>query len=398
MHTKVNKGFTLLEILLVIAAIGILAAIVLVAINPTRQIAQVRDAQRRSDINTIYKALEQYLIDNKAYPEGITEASQAICNNTVTTACVNLNVFLVPTYISSIPKDPSGGVYKVYINPENNRIGVEAPGVELGQSLAVNPILATTAPSTPTPTPIAWTPTNITTQLWLDSADSSTITTVGSKVSQWNDKSGNARNASQSIDANRPTYTTAGLNGLNVVTFTTTSFQSMVLSSVMASGSTSGSIFWVQKNDQDPPTQANSGALFHNDWSTDGNFNHAPWEDGNIYTNVLRNSRVNAGNPTPLFTSPRILGIESNSSSYKILIDGTSFYTAGGSFVLSAGNKTLGIPSGYGFRGYAAEIIIVNSVLSSGDREKIEGYLAHKWGITGNLDAGHPYKSVAPTL
>ena len=137
MHTKVNKGFTLLEILLVIAAIGILAAIVLVAINPTRQIAQVRDAQRRSDINTIYKALEQYLIDNQAYPAGITEASQAICNNTVTTSCVNLSA-LVPTYLASIPKDPRGEVYKVYINPENNRIGVEAPGVELGQSLAVN--------------------------------------------------------------------------------------------------------------------------------------------------------------------------------------------------------------------------------------------------------------------
>jgi len=150
-----RKGFTLLEILLVIAAIGILAAIVLVAINPNRQIAQARNAQRRSDINTIYKALEQYLIDNKTYPIGIGNTASPICNTgSKTTAdtldptnlCdgkVDLRV-LVPTYLSSIPKDPSGGVYEVYINSANNRIGVEAAGVELGQSIVLNPIVSAT--------------------------------------------------------------------------------------------------------------------------------------------------------------------------------------------------------------------------------------------------------------
>ena len=140
-NIRANKGFTLLEILLVIAAIGILAAIVLVAINPNRQIAQVRNAQRRSDINTIYKALEQYLIDNKDYPEGITGTPKAICNNTVTPDCVDLEV-LVPTYLAEIPTDPSGGVYEVYINSENNRIAVESKDAELNQGIVINPIAA----------------------------------------------------------------------------------------------------------------------------------------------------------------------------------------------------------------------------------------------------------------
>ena len=139
-HKGTRKGFTLLEILLVIAAIGILAAIVLVAINPNRQIAQARNAQRRADVNTIYKALEQYLIDNKDYPSGIGETPIDICINGNTTNCVNLGEgILVPTYIAAIPVDPQGGAYKVMKNPSNNRISVTAPDAELNQTIAINP-------------------------------------------------------------------------------------------------------------------------------------------------------------------------------------------------------------------------------------------------------------------
>jgi prepilin-type N-terminal cleavage/methylation domain-containing protein len=144
---RANKGFTLLEILLVIAAIGILAAIVLVAINPNRQLAQVRDAQRRSDINTIYKALEQYLIDTGSYPNSVNSNFKEICNTgnktttdtlDPTTLCDNkadLRV-LVPTYLAAIPSDPSGGVYRLGIN-SNNKIAVYTIG-ENNPTIAIN--------------------------------------------------------------------------------------------------------------------------------------------------------------------------------------------------------------------------------------------------------------------
>jgi len=67
-----KKGFTLLEILLVIGAIGILASIVIVAINPLRQIQKARDAERASEINQVYKAIEQYNIAEGRYPDDIT--------------------------------------------------------------------------------------------------------------------------------------------------------------------------------------------------------------------------------------------------------------------------------------------------------------------------------------
>ncbi len=59
-----NQGFTLLEILLVVGIISILAGIVILAINPTKQLGDTRNAQRRSDVLTILNAVYQYSIDN----------------------------------------------------------------------------------------------------------------------------------------------------------------------------------------------------------------------------------------------------------------------------------------------------------------------------------------------
>jgi prepilin-type N-terminal cleavage/methylation domain-containing protein len=136
-----KKGFTLLEILLVIAAIGILAAIVLIAINPNKQIAQARNVMRRSDSNNIAKAIEQYAIENGGvYPNGITGAYQDICPVGVSSNCINLNI-LAPNYIAKIPTDPSGGNYQVAISPINGKISVQASNSELGQQIAINPII-----------------------------------------------------------------------------------------------------------------------------------------------------------------------------------------------------------------------------------------------------------------
>jgi prepilin-type N-terminal cleavage/methylation domain-containing protein len=145
-----NKGFTLLEILLVIAAIGILASIVLVAINPNRQIAQARNTVRQADINTIQKAVEQYLIETGSYPSSISTTPGYICNTGTeqvggSTNCsgrVDLRE-LVPTYLAGIPKDPqdtgTNTGYIVAINPDNNKISIQASLSERG-ILVINPL------------------------------------------------------------------------------------------------------------------------------------------------------------------------------------------------------------------------------------------------------------------
>ena len=128
---RASKGFTLLEILLVIAAIGILAAIVLVAINPTRQINQARQAAVNSDKNTIEKALQQALIDTGNYPAELDGVQRKICSSTVTTDCINLSS-LIPDYVAAIPSSTTytvarGNDGRVYVNTTETQGNLSCP-------------------------------------------------------------------------------------------------------------------------------------------------------------------------------------------------------------------------------------------------------------------------------
>ena len=108
-----TKGFTLMEILVVIGIIAILAAIVIVAINPSRQFAQARNSQRESNVSTILNAIGQNIADNKGTftCTGVTIAtSPATSTIGASGADLGASTCLVPTYIpSSIPFDPDGG-------------------------------------------------------------------------------------------------------------------------------------------------------------------------------------------------------------------------------------------------------------------------------------------------
>ncbi len=151
MTQKSRKGFTLLEILLVVAAIAILAGIVILAINPAKQLADTRNAQRRSDVNTILSGTYQYIIDSAGtVPAAINQA--VACDNTAANQlcktggnCAGITDLSALTtnqrYLTSTPLDPTGssanGTGYFIVKSANGRITVCAPSAEQAAVITV---------------------------------------------------------------------------------------------------------------------------------------------------------------------------------------------------------------------------------------------------------------------
>jgi prepilin-type N-terminal cleavage/methylation domain-containing protein len=88
---KNKKGFTLVELLVVVAIIGILAAVSVVSLNTAR--ARARDSRRVADVRQIQTALELYYNDMGTYPAAVAPGGEIKAGNTV--------------YMSQIPTPPS---------------------------------------------------------------------------------------------------------------------------------------------------------------------------------------------------------------------------------------------------------------------------------------------------
>ncbi|MFM6671211.1 MAG: hypothetical protein ACKPJO_13945, partial [Dolichospermum sp.] len=224
-----------------------------------------------------------------------------------------------------------------------------------------------------------WTPAQISTDLWLDAADASTITLNGSTVSQWNDKSGNGRDATQATASLQPTYANNALiftaDGLSVPTsaFPNTSNNSVAV--VMQATDTPVSLAGlvnIQSSPADNPEIRLGVGV-----------------DARIYYNGQYAIIINAGLTTQKISVLEMTpGVKS-----ELFTDGTSIASGTIAVALSPTNEfTLGRYSGINAtrNGTINEVLVYPS--NTINRQLIEGYLAWKWGLVANLLLNHPFK------
>lgn len=119
-----KKGFTLIELIVVIAIIAILAGSIFVAIDPARRLQESRNARRSSDVTNILDSVIKYQADNDGTHYSTIAAATAAnyyvigtcssgANTTCTAqttqaACVNL-ASIGSNYLAVVPKDPKTG-------------------------------------------------------------------------------------------------------------------------------------------------------------------------------------------------------------------------------------------------------------------------------------------------
>lgn len=252
-----------------------------------------------------------------------------------------------------------------------------------------------------------FTPTSISNcRLWLDCADSNTITLSGSNVTQIRDKSGNNNNAVPSA------YTapvTGTLNSINAVNFSTTTSQMDIAISFAAQAK---SCFVVFRHTVDILAQSvkfqnmlglnTAGRLnFVVDGNTANTYNIAVVPNGftNIMLYSVSRSSYNFQTPTMISAiqdttvSNNIVTVNGSNATVVANNAAANYSTASTSLQLS---RSVTANSNYVTTWILGEYIQYDGYIAPTQRQQIEGYLAWKWGLVSNLPAGHPYKTAPP--
>ena len=256
----------------------------------------------------------------------------------------------------------------------------------------------------------AWNPsTDITAAIWFDASDTSSYTLSGSNVTAVTDKAGNA-----TVTINGTPNVSTTLDSKN--TFTFVPDEDFTTNEVAQASSGNhwaiGLMQWNSRNDtQDSFWSTETTSSPKRDYAISAGASNF---DGELDLDALVSNRISStiGNKQDFDSGIAqntwvIIGAIFNKTGNQIAVrvDGLDKFTPVNDYdnslqtnmdlriMRNRANERMG--------GRMAEFFTVADVPGTGgtditDFQKAEGYLAHKWGLEGNLPVGHPYKSVAP--
>jgi len=277
-----------------------------------------------------------------------------------------------------------------------------------GIRLPINSLLSNKFTSSQSPSQPEFLPSNILNlNLWLDASDGATISSAGGVASQWTDKSLNAYSLTQSNNTFKPTYSN------NIMTFS--SDKNFDMPNAAINNATTFDLFivfnpktsvnWIIGKQRDgfyTPTVV-SMTNYIDSGTVTGTTNYVYFRAG---ANPLLSTNINSNSALTL-NNLQILGIHNNGSNCLFNSNGNTLSSttalaipdvpAVSSFKIGA----LFANAAYTNSGVTnfdlCEMIFYNSTIAPLDRQKIEGYLAWKWGLQSSLPSGHPYKNAKPS-
>ena len=243
--------------------------------------------------------------------------------------------------------------------------------------------------------------------LWLDAADSSTITRSGVNMTQWNDKSGLANNMIPFSTFSNATVMSNYWNGLNVL-----NFSGVAVYQAPASSAVYPIDVYIVLALKDLTTHVDVFSLTPS--AAVDNFNNlgfseyitSRWYNGSSGFSRTPNT-ASATNETS--TSFLLMNWSIANNNYVIRRNGTQLsQTASYTWTMTAGSifqlgwrisPLVFSPGSFAgaFKGYIGEIVAFNSQLTTSQRQVVEGYLASKWGLRSSLPATHPFSKFQPS-
>jgi hypothetical protein len=277
------------------------------------------------------------------------------------------------------------------------------------------PLLSTALLPIPLSIPIRWTrapswsPTAFSgLALWLDAADAATlfqdsggtipVTANGQPVGRWSDKSGFGRNGTATGTFQ---YVTNSINILPSIRFSGVA-NTFIRGNIPITGTTFTAFSVAIANSTTSPFSRilSLGLIGADDYSS-------VFYSAALYINKLTPPQITTYRNN--VQGPGINIVYSQPFLSGCLYDGTNMYiSANGTFssgIASSGSFNIAnyeIGNNFNeesfnmYNGFIGEVLVYNSALTNNQRQQVEGYLAWKWGLQGNLPASHPNRFIPP--